>query len=381
MEKAHQSPAEETARRNRTIVRTSLIGILANVLLAIFKALVGVFSHSIAITLDAVNNFSDAASSVITIVGTKLAGKAPDKKHPFGYGRMEYLSAMVIALIVLYAGVTSLVESVRKILSPESADYTAAVLIVVAAGVAVKIVLGRYVKRVGERVKSDSLINSGEDAVLDSVISASTLLAAVVYLLWGLSLEAWLGALISLVIIKSGIEMLRDTLSRILGERADAALAGEIKATVRSFPEVTGAYDLVLNNYGPDTFNASIHIGVPDSLTAGQLDELTRRITAAVYEKHGVILVAVGIYAVNAGDSLTASMRSAIEEAALEDPQVRELHGFYVYEEEKSIRFDLVISLDAPDRDGVLQRAAERAKALYPSYEIHPVMDTDFSEE
>lgn len=381
MEKAHQSPAEETARRNRTIVRTSLIGILANVLLAIFKALVGVFSHSIAITLDAVNNFSDAASSVITIVGTKLAGKAPDKKHPFGYGRMEYLSAMVIALIVLYAGVTSLVESVRKILSPESADYTAAVLIVVAAGVVVKIVLGRYVKRVGERVKSDSLINSGEDAVLDSVISASTLLAAVVYLLWGLSLEAWLGALISLVIIKSGIEMLRDTLSRILGERADAALAGEIKATVRSFPEVTGAYDLVLNNYGPDTFNASIHIGVPDSLTAGQLDELTRRITAAVYEKHGVILVAVGIYAVNAGDSLTASMRSAIEEAALEDPQVRELHGFYVYEEEKSIRFDLVISLDAPDRDGVLQRAAERAKALYPSYEIHPVMDTDFSEE
>jgi hypothetical protein len=132
----------------------------------------------------------------------------------------------------------------------------------------VKIVLGRYVKSVGEKVHSDSLVNSGEDATLDSVISASTLVAAAIYLIFHISLEAWLGALIALVIIRSGVGMLRETLSRILGERADAELARNIKATVVSHPEISGAYDLVLHNYGPDTYNGSVHIEVPDTLSA-----------------------------------------------------------------------------------------------------------------
>ena len=200
--------------REKTIIRTSIIGIIANVFLAAFKAVVGVLSHSIAIILDAVNNLSDAGSSLITIVGTKLAGREPDKKHPFGYGRIEYLSAMIISVIVLYAGVTSLVESVKQILHPETPEYTTASLVIVAVAVVVKILLGRYVKSVGVRVKSDSLVNSGEDATLDSIISASTLVAAAIFLLFHLSLEAWLGAVISLVIIKSGIEMLRDTILR-----------------------------------------------------------------------------------------------------------------------------------------------------------------------
>ena len=269
---------QEQMNRDRIIIRTSIIGILANVFLAAFKAVIGLTAHSIAIVMDAVNNISDAASSVITIVGTKLAGKEPDKKHPFGYGRIEYLSAMVISLLVLYAGVTALVESVKKIIHPNVPDYTAASLIIVAVAVIVKIVLGRYVKHVGEEVNSDSLVNSGEDATLDSVISASTIVAAIIYLVFGLSLEAWLGAVIALVIIKSGIEMLRDTISQILGEKNDPDLAKNIKETVCSFPDVHGAYDLVLNNYGPDKWNGSIHMEVPDTLTADRLDQLIRDI-------------------------------------------------------------------------------------------------------
>ena len=210
--------------REKIIVRTSIIGIVANIFLAAFKAVIGLMSNSIAIVLDAVNNISDAGSSLITIIGTKLAGREPDKKHPFGYGRIEYLSAMVISVIVLYAGVTSLVESVKKIITPETPEYTATSLVIVGIAVLVKIVLGRYVKSVGLKVNSDSLVNSGEDATLDSVISASTLVAAAVFLIAGISLEAWLGAVISLVIVKSGIEMLKDTVSRLLGERNDPAL-------------------------------------------------------------------------------------------------------------------------------------------------------------
>ena len=178
------------ASRSKKIVQTSIIGILANVLLAGFKAVMGILSNSIAITLDAVNNISDAASSVITIIGAKLAGKSPDKKHPFGYGRIEYLSAMIIAVIVLYAGITSFTESIKKIIAPETPDYSLVILIIVAVGVLVKIVLGRYVKSVGVKINSESLINSGEDATLDSIISASTLVAAISYIFWGVSLFA-----------------------------------------------------------------------------------------------------------------------------------------------------------------------------------------------
>ena len=248
--------------REKTIIRTSIIGIIANVLLAAFKAVVGLMANSIAIVLDAVNNISDAGSSLITIVGTKLAGREPDKKHPFGYGRIEYLSAMIISVIVLYAGISSLIESVKKIIHPQAADYSALSLIIVAAAVVVKILLGRYVKRVGQRVNSDSLINSGQDASLDSIISASTLAAAAIYLIFHISLEAWLGAVISIVIIKSGIEMLRDTISKILGEHNDLELARQIRQTITGFDGVQGVYDLVLNNYGPDNWNGSVHIEI-----------------------------------------------------------------------------------------------------------------------
>ncbi len=376
MKKNTDAPEEG---RSRVIIRTSIIGILANVFLAAFKAVVGLFSHSIAIVLDAVNNLSDAASSLITIVGTKLAGKEADREHPFGYGRIEYLSAMLISGIVLYAGITALIESLKKIIHPDVPEYGAAVLIILAAGVIVKIVLGRYVKATGEKVRSDSLINSGQDAVLDAVISAATLAAAVIYLVSGISLEAWLGAIISLVIIKAGVEMLTDTISKLLGERAGAELAAAIKKTIVSFDGVTGAYDLILHNYGPDAYNGSVHIEVPDTFSAGQLDDLTRAITAAVYEKHGVILTGVGIYAVNTSDPVTIKMREKIREEALQEPGVLQMHGFYRSEEQKFIRFDLVVSFDAPDRAAAVRHVKERIKTLYPGYDVVIAMDADFS--
>ncbi len=374
-----ENAGQPVMARDRVIVRTSIIGILANVFLSVFKAAVGVLTHSIAIVLDAVNNLSDAASSLITIIGTRLAAKEPDRKHPFGHGRAEYLSAMVISVIVLYAGITSFTESVKKILHPDTPDYSTAALVIVAAGVVVKILLGRYVKSVGKRVNSDSLVNSGEDATLDSVISASTLAAAVIYLFSGLSLEAWLGAVISVIIIKSGIDMLRETFSRILGERADADLAREIRETVLSFEPVSGAYDLVLNNYGPDTYNGSVHIEVPDTCSAGDLDELIREITMEVYRKHHVILTAVGVYSVNTSNDRAAQMRDRICEAVLAVPNVLQMHGFYVNEEKKRIRFDLVISFDAKDRGEVYRQVSEKVADMYPEYEQQIALDTDFS--
>ena len=367
--------------REKTVIRTSIIGIIANVFLAGFKAFVGLMTNSIAIILDAVNNISDAGSSIITIVGTKLAGKEPDKKHPFGYGRIEYLSAMIISVIVLYAGITSLVESVKLIINPKLPDYNTVSLIIVAVAVVVKILLGRHVKSVGVKVKSDSLINSGEDATLDSIISASTLAAAAIFLIFNISLEAWLGAVISLVIIKSGIEMLRETISHILGERNDAELARNIQKTVLSFPDVQGAYDLVLNNYGPDTWNGSIHIEVPDTYSAGQLDQLIREISMKVFCEHHVILTAVGVYSVNTKDEESISAREQVRKIVFSHEFVRQMHGFYLLKDKKTLRFDIVISFDAKDRRAVYSAIIADVQKAFPDYELQVTMDTDFTEE
>lgn len=371
---------KEEKIREKTIVKTSIIGIVTNVFLAGFKAVIGLLSNSIAIVMDAVNNISDAGSSIITIIGTKLAGREPDKKHPFGYGRIEYLSAMIISVIILYAGVTSLVESIKKIINPDTPDYSTVSLIIVGVAVVVKIVLGRYVKSVGKKVNSASLVNSGEDATLDSVISASTLLAAIIFMITDVSLEAWLGAVISLVIIKSGFEMLKDTVSQILGERNDPDLTNSIKETVREFPDVQGAYDLVLNNYGPDTWNGSIHIEVPDTYTASQLDKLIRKIQETVYLKYRVVLTAIGVYSVNTKDTEIMEAEKSIREIVLAHQHVLQMHGFYMDKEEKSMRFDIVVSFNAGDRRAVYQAVTADVQKAFPDYKVQLSMDTDFSE-
>ena len=355
--------------REKTIVKTSIIGIIANVALAAFKAVIGLMTHSIAIVLDAVNNISDAGSSLITIVGTRLAGKEPDKKHPFGYGRIEYLSAMIISVIVMYAGITSFVESVKQILHPETPDYNMVSLIIVAVAVVVKILLGRYVKSVGE------------NATLDSIISASTLVAAGIFLIFHISLEAWLGAIISVVIIKSGIEMLRDTISKILGEQNDPELARNIKHTVTSFPDVQGAYDLVLNNYGPDAWNGSIHVEVPDTYSADRLDLLIRKIQMAVYKEHHVALTAVGVYSVNTRDEEVIETRKKVREIVFSHPEVKQMHGFYLVKDRKEMRFDIVVSLAAKDRRAVYRETVSDVQKAFPDYVLQAAMDTDFAEE
>ncbi|MBO4324742.1 MAG: cation transporter [Lachnospiraceae bacterium] len=372
---------EENNSRDRIIIRTSIIGIVANVLLAAFKAVVGLTANSIAIVMDAVNNISDAASSVITIIGTKLAGRKADKKHPFGYGRIEYLSAMIISVIVLYAGVTALIESVKKIIHPEKPDYGTVSLVIVGVAVIVKILLGRYVKKVGQKVNSDSLVNSGDDAVLDSVISASTLAAAAIYLIFHISLEAWLGAVISLVIIKAGIEMLRETISKILGENVDAELAKKIKETILKFPDVSGAYDLVMHNYGPDAYNGSVHIEVPDSLSADDLDKLLRTIQVKVYKEHDVILTAIGVYSYNTMDPDAVEARKKVSEIVSGVKHVIQMHGFYLDKAEKTVRFDVVVSFDAEDRGEVYREVCEKVQKEFPGYTLQVAMDTDFTEE
>lgn len=370
---------DSKANRDQVIVRTSVIGIVTNVLLAAFKAAVGVLSHSIAVTLDAVNNLSDALSSIITIIGNKLAGKLPDKKHPLGHGRIEYLSAMLVAGIVLYAGITSLVESIKKIIHPEKPDYSIVSLIIIAVAVVVKILLGRYVKAKGEQVNSGALVASGSDAMFDAILSGSVLACALIYLFSGLSLEAFVGVIIAVFIIKAGIEMMRETLNEILGARADKEKTDRIKAVLTTEPQVQGAYDLIIYNYGPDKDLASVHLELPDTMTAREIDKLTRKLEKKVYQETGVVLVGVGVYSYNTGNDEAAKIQKDVRERVMAHEWALQLHGFFIDTEAKEMTFDVVMSFDISPKEG-LQILYQEIKAAYPEYEIQIAPDVDVSD-
>lgn len=363
--------------RERIIVRTSVIGIVANLFLALFKAIVGFASNSIAVILDAVNNLTDALSSVITIIGTKLAGMKPDKKHPLGYGRIEYLTAMIIAAIILYAGISALFESIEKIINPIEPDYSPISLVIIGSAVIVKVFLGRYVKSVGKKVNSSSLVASGTDALYDAILSASVFMSAIIFTIWGLSLEAYVGILISVMIIRAGIEILRDTLDDIIGKRTDEGLTDAIKETICSHENVSGAYDLILHTYGPERIIGSVHIEVPCTMTADELDRLEREIAADVMQKHGIIMAGIGIYALDTCDSEIMGIRSEISGIVMSHEGVIQMHGFRVDKANKVIMFDLIIDYDLSDRDSLYSHIYDELSSKYPDYTIRVTLDAD----
>ena len=366
--------------REKTIIGTSIIGIIVNVLLSAFKAVVGLLSNSIAITLDAVNNLSDALSSVVTIIGTKLAGRMPDKKHPLGHGRIEYISSLLVSAIILYAGFISLTESCKKIISPELPDYSKASLIIISVAIVAKILLGSFVKRQGKKVGSSALVASGADAAFDALLSASVLASAIIYIIWHISLEPFVGILISAFIIKVGIEMVKDTLDDILGKRADSDLSKKVRQLVAEEPEVRGAYDLIIHNYGPDKNYASVHLELPDTMTVDQVDLLTRRIEAKVYKATGVVMTGVGVYSYNTGDDESARIRNQVQEIVMSYDWVLQMHGFYADTEKKTIRFDAVLSFDVRSYADAVKTICERLRSMFPGYEIQVVPDIDVSD-
>lgn len=365
--------------RSQKIIRTSIIGIVANVLLAAFKAAVGILASSVAIVMDAVNNLSDALSSVITIVGTKLSERPADHEHPFGFGRIEYFSAIIIAVLVLSAGITSLIESVKKIFEPTEPEYTTVTLVVIVVAIIVKLLLGQYVKRQGEQLKSDALIASGSDALFDAVITLATLVSAGIMLLWHVSLDGILGALISVVIIKAGVEMLASPVNELLGSRISLELLKQIKHEVLGFEGVHGVFDIILHNYGPDVLIGSLHINVYDTMDAHQIHGLTRRISEQMFDKHGIIMT-VGVYAVATGDNRRAELQDAVMQTLAKHKDITQVHGFYYFENENSVSVDVVPDISVHDDAAFVRQLTEELEKVVPTFNVSIVIDHNYSE-
>ncbi len=364
--------------RAKKIIRISILGIIVNLILVAFKAVVGFVTNSIAIVLDAVNNLSDALSSIITIVGTKISAKRPDKKHPFGHGRVEYFSSIIIAIIVLAAGLTSLKESFEKVINPEMAEYSITSLVIIIVAVFVKFFFGRYVRAQGKKLNSGSLVASGTDALSDAVLSFSTFVGALVSFFWHISLEGYLGLVISLVIIKTAIEILRETVDHLIGVRADKKLTTKIKKAISSNENVLGVYDLAVHNYGPNKIIASAHIQLDDNLNVRDVHRLTRRIEVDIYNKFGIILT-LGVYASNDTGEFK-EMRNYIFDLAKNYKNIIEIHGFYVDEEFKEVSFDLIFNFDEEKPEKCVEEIKKTLKQKYPDFNFSIILDADISD-
>lgn len=369
--------------RRKRIVQTSVIGIIGNLLLVGMKITIGLIVNAISIISDGINNLTDALSSLITLIGTKLSGKKPDKKHPYGHGRIEYITSFIIGILVLIAGGTAIFEAIMGLIQGAAvANYTNISLIIISAGIAIKIALGIIFKVSGKKYNSDALSASGTDAIGDVILSTSTLVVAIICFFVKdaakIHLENYLSILIGLFIIKAGVGILKDSTDNIVGKRADQELINHIKTLVNCFPEVQGAYDLILNNYGPERMIGSVHIQVDDDLTAKQIHTLTRKIQEKIFGECGVILT-VGIYANN--DSEEASViKKDILELTQHDENVNQIHGFYVDNEKHLVTFDIIIEYTCPDHEGLKNNLIKELKTRHPSYDFYIVEDMDISD-
>ena len=364
--------------REKGITRTGLIGIGANIFLVIFKAIVGLLSGSIAVILDAVNNLTDAISSVITIVGVKLAHRAPDEKHPFGLGRIEYFSAIIIACIVFGAGVMSLVESIKKIIHPEVAEFTIVFLIIIVMAIVVKVFLGLFVQKQGKKYFSDALIGSGKDALFDAILSGATLVGAIITYIFHISIDGYIGAIISLFILKAGIEMFLSPVNKVVGFRPDGDLTKEIKEDVKAIPGVLGAYDLILHDYGPNAAIGSVHIEIPDTMTAKELHVLTMKIQNAIYAKHHIFLT-VGVYAVDTTES-ASNKQAHLKEDMMKHDGVKGCHGIFINEEDQYISFDILLDFKIQDKEAFKKALTKDVMEDFTGFTININFDVDYTD-
>ena len=369
----------QQTNRTREIIRVSFRGIAVNVMLVIFKAIVGLTANSIAVLLDAVNNLSDTLSSVITIIGAKLAGKAADRKHPYGHGRIEYISASIIALLVLLAGIASMKESFGKLLHPAETKHSVFSVIILITATAAKVLLGKYYQRKGAELNSDSLAASGTDALFDAVISFATLISAVIGMTVGWNLEGILGIVISCFILKAGYEIIAETLNHIIGIRAEDDLTAKIKSCICANPAVHGAYDLILHNYGPEKYFGSVHIEVDYGMTAREIDALSRSIVPQVYQEFGVLLT-IGIYATNTHSDTALQIRETVRHVVGQYPEILQMHGFYVEEAARAVSFDIMLDYGIENASDLTSEISNALTERFPDYQFFINIDRDFSE-
>ncbi|MGN0318541.1 MAG: cation diffusion facilitator family transporter [Lachnospira sp.] len=264
---------------------TGVLGICLNIVLFVGKYLVGTISGSISITADALNNLSDAGSSVITLIGFQLAGKKPDPDHPFGHGRIEYISGLGVSLLIMLMGLELLKSSVSKILHPEEMEVSIVIIAVLVASILVKVYMSLYNRSVGNKINSAAMRATATDSLSDCIATSVVLISMIIYHFTGVNLDGWSGVVVAVFILFAGFSAMKDTLSPLLGEAPDEDFVKEVEHTVRAHEMVSGIHDMVVHDYGPGRLMISLHAEVPGNLDIYDIHDEIDNIEEELKEK------------------------------------------------------------------------------------------------
>ncbi len=363
--------------REGIISATSTLGIIVNALIAAVKVLVGILAASISIVSEGLNNAADALTAIVTLVGTKLAGKHPDEKHPFGYGRIEYLTGLVIAVLILVTGFETLVSSVKLIFNPTELNISYISLIVVAVSAVVKFALGMYTVKMGKKADSNALIGVGYDSRNDAFSSIITIVAALVFLIFEFSIDAYAGIIISFIILKAGFDVLKDTVGELIGKAGEKELAAKIYREVRATDGILGAADMMLHNYGPDAYSGSVNVEIDHDKTVGEIYAILHRLQIHIMHAYKVTMV-FGVYAVDNDHEETKKLRGDIAAFVKSQEHVKSLHAVYIEPETEKIYCDFIVDYALRDWDSVRNEFTAYMEKLYPGKQLELTIETEF---
>ncbi len=368
---------QKPGTREAVITVTSALGLIVNLAIAGVKIAIGAAVSSIAIISEGIHSGADAATSVLTILGVKLSHKRPTQKHPFGYGRIEYLTSLAIGVLILYTGIEIFVTSIDLIFHPTELAISYLTLAIVAGTAVIKFLLGVYTMKKGKSVESDTLVALGAECRNDSFASMITIASAVVFLVFRLSVDAYAGLITALLIFKTGVEILRSTLADLLGKSGNRELANQLYQEIRATEGVVNAADMMLHNYGPDAWSASVNIEIDHAKTVGEVYQFLHELQLRILQQYHVTMV-FGIYAVDNQNEASKKMRKHIAQFVREHPHVISYHALYYHQAEKRIYCDFVVDYSSFDWELLRQEFTAYMTSVYPECTVDLTVETEF---
>lgn len=372
---------EKVSVRTAYGVLASIVGIFCNILLFIVKFIVGLTVHSVSVMADAFNNLSDAGSSLISFVGVKIASKPADEEHPFGHGRMEYISALVVSFLVLEVGFTFLKDSIHKIKSPEILNFQMVSILILILSIGVKLWLGLFNRKLGRKIDSKVMIAMFTDSMGDVLTTSATILSLLFFHFTKINIDGFIGIGVALVVMWAGIGIAKDTLEPLLGEAVDPENYKRIKNFVESYDGIIGSHDLIVHNYGPNRSMASIHAEVPNNADITESHEIIDRIERDAIENLGIFLV-VHMDPIEIEDEHVLNIQNVTVSLIQEIDPACSIHDFRVVDGKHQINliFDLVVPRDyAKEKQNEVERLlCEKLKEQDTRYEFVITVEHNF---
>lgn len=356
---------EITEVRTRYGLLASVVGICCNLVLFAAKLLTGMFVRSISIMADAFNNLSDAASSIIGFVGVKMAEKPADEDHPFGHGRIEYIVAFIVAFLVIQVGFSLFKTSVGHILQPEELGFNVVSVGVLLMTIGMKLWMALFNRRLGKRIKSNVMLATAADSMGDMAATSATILSLVVFGIWHVNIDGFVGVIVSVLVMIAGVNIAKDTLEPLIGQAIDPEVYRQITGFVERYDGIVGSHDLIVHNYGPNRSMASIHAEVPNNVNIEVSHEVVDRIERDAMRELGIFLV-IHMDPVETKDEKVKELRQmVIDEVQGLDSRLS-IHDFRMVEGTKRINliFDLVVPRDYTRQmqDALKQQVCQKIK-------------------